>query len=1491
MAEVKNAFIKSKMNKDLDSRLLPPGEYRDGLNIQVSKSESEDVGALENAVGNIVASTSDATNPFVDFNAITGLSGLKTIGMYSEESQSTLYIFLTNNSSAKLVYNPSASNFIYSYNTLTKNLIKLVEGSFLNFSTVNPIYSINVIENLLFWTDNRNQPRKINVNVDFSNYITEDQISVAKYNPYQPIDLYYINPETIGSITAGTPLTSMQDVVSELLPDGTTPNPFYNAPLSQQIPVNENWPGDPNYLKDKFVSFSYRFKFSDGEYSITAPFTQEAFIPTQDGYFLGTGDTSDEAEAFRSSIVSFMENKVNNIGLNIPLPVTGDYLTATLGIVEIDILYKESDGLSIKVLDTITSFGNQNVLTYSYQSKKPYKTLPESETVRVYDKVPVRALGQEAIGNRIVYSNFQDKHTPPSSIDYDVIVSEKQNFSAPSNSNKALYTTSSVEYPIHTVKQNRNYQVGFILSDRYGRQSTTILAPTTLSTKTQVIDGISYTYVGSTYYHPYAPNPSSFTPPLQNNINSWAGDSIKLVINQETIPLIKAKPTTDGWPGLWNGDPSSTDYNPLGWYSYKVVVKQTEQDYYNVYLPGILNDYPDYKSTERTDAPDPQGTIAHISLISDNINKVPRDLTEVGPEQTQYRSDVKLFGRVTPNFILDTTPTFNEPYYPGTNTMTVVAIAEQDNMFTDANRAVPPYSTIYQTDSDPYIARISQNKVGASPLPNAIGSSQINNLTGYGANNILLGVFETAPVESLLDIFYETTTAGLVSDLNDAAAAPTSISGWEFPWIQTEGFTSLTPVFEVGGFYPTKVDGADPNAPIADSTVALISVTNSNGDDISNNWIDSNGTSLNTVIASGGALPSTLINGIKTYQFQVNNPLYFESTAELNEFTFTFDVIDNSDGTTTRGAEITVNLANVAPTIYGTNLDPANTPSSITVSSDRDASLPVVQFLAKNGTAKTSDNRLEIIWDINDPSGLLSINSNGELFGDASASGGYNFTVTATDTNGAAGFQSTMLNIYLVFGQEQLNIDFGSCINKELSLGLTSFGVYWASTYANGGAISDGPFPGISNNESIVGNVYTNGNIGRLAFENGLALPNDFNSMSPGGREEMTFSTDFGQTNQGTFTFRNINYVTKFLNSNVSNTDNSLKTGTAFIKLDFIFKSWPYSNTGVGSLPINGASWPVYLQYRSGPGQTWSTAIDVEGQEIRFGGTQRNMAQPPPTSVDTFQKNGILQSIVNISDDGAVTGEPTIPGTPSNIELDTATSTAQFPTNNYEFPSESILSKVFVFGKDQGYEQTPDKFGEYRLLCRFPQGSNGLQTDYITLPSVVDPNKYFNSNNVYQFPNSGNKIDQNVKVNITMGDFYYPSFSSTAQSYQFKATAPKISINEASLAVPNITVYAREWDLKYVTQFYTSPELRTADKVNFGTSGFVCYAPFQTSTSTSPGLYGTHNSWNGEQGANINTSNNINIAYQRKWVASFDADGLKVKGSAVPITANVTKSN
>ena len=52
MAEAKNSFIKSKMNKDLDERLIPNNEYRDALNVAVSRSEGSDVGALESILGN-----------------------------------------------------------------------------------------------------------------------------------------------------------------------------------------------------------------------------------------------------------------------------------------------------------------------------------------------------------------------------------------------------------------------------------------------------------------------------------------------------------------------------------------------------------------------------------------------------------------------------------------------------------------------------------------------------------------------------------------------------------------------------------------------------------------------------------------------------------------------------------------------------------------------------------------------------------------------------------------------------------------------------------------------------------------------------------------------------------------------------------------------------------------------------------------------------------------------------------------------------------------------------------------------------------------------------------------------------------------------------------------------------------------------------------------------------------------------------------------------
>ena len=963
MAKASNTFLKSKMNKDLDARIIANNEYRNAINVQVNKSEGDNVGSLENVLGN---------TKVADVGEATGASNLNCIGKVVDDSSGVAYLFYTNHNGNLNNYNPLAKNFIISFDSKTDSITTLVEGAFLNFSTKHPIYGINVLENLLFWTDNRNQPRKINIqkaSTALGYYTTEDQISVAKYNPHKAIELF-----SESELSSGDYESTMKDVSSFYLPNGgkgiikndvtagdtqvdlstlegdiVVPGPYgatgasvsyttstnppsivevagvtvssftYNDSTSawevtvtggtlpdldditQSIVFNANpyynkdYAGDPTYLEDKFVRFGYRFKFDDDEYSLFSTFTQSTFIPKQDGYFMyvkkdeadNVQDVNDQDAAYRSSIVSFMENKVDNIELRIPLPFENYELQDKLKVKFLEILYKESDGASVKVVDSVdintifnaaavcqasaatttitltvdnvqgginigdrvtgfgilgTSFvtidnyepdnpeenpstsgtitlssaqtiaedtvltiGETDYYTYNYKSKKPIKTLPEKDLIRVYDKIPVRAFAQEVSGNRVIYGNFQDKHSAPDHLNYNVAVTEKTEFTLnevtvdadaiPSGSTTITFTnynpkggstiqvgyvvicpgipegtlvtsvttgggntgtitldtattaninlgqviiiepggdvqnTSSViEYPNHSLKTNRNYQVGVILSDRYGRQSGVIL-----SDNKDLITINGNKFIGSTVYSPYID--SSVQP------DEWRGNSIKMLFN-ETI-------ATAGTPGVYNGDQTSSDYNPLGWYTFKVVVKQTEQEYYNVYLPGIMAAYPNNTTLE-------VGKTSHIALISDNINKVPRDLSEVGPDQNQFRSSIKLYGRVE-NSNVEVSETLgnigdsNLQYYPGRTFDFASTVATNTDLF-DYNPQDPPapnyFPQFYSVESNPYIARINTAK--------RIGQVADVNFTSVSA---IIAVTETTDTLKL------TSVSGVTADI------------------------------------------------------------------------------------------------------------------------------------------------------------------------------------------------------------------------------------------------------------------------------------------------------------------------------------------------------------------------------------------------------------------------------------------------------------------------------------------------------------------------------------------------------------------------------------------------------------------------------------------------------------------------------------------------------------------------------------------------------
>ena len=1003
MAKALNTFLKSKMNKDLDARIVPSGEYRNAVNIQISRSEGDSVGSVENILGN---------NKVFDFQARTGIANLYCIGYATNDQLNTVYVFLTDWPTPTTPlekadgYSTTANNFIFACNVQSNTLTLLVEGAFLNFSQLNPIYGVNVLENLLFWTDNRNQPRKINLDLanpsNLTNptyYTTEDQISVAKYNPYSCMELYQ---ESFLSTVDGDYESTMKDVVSKFYPNGgsgvvktaiaatpqdtveltsfegdiitnggnyttgaslayvdnstgliipiassevlsysyadptTTPSAavptwtitatsavFVNLNINTEIILNYNpyydpdFAGDPDYLEDKFSRFSYRFQFEDNEYSLIAPFTQIAFIPKQDGYFMyvkqdDISDVDDQSDAYRSTVVSFVENKVNDIELRIPLPYLNYNIEDSLKIKNIDILYKESDAVAIKVVDTlpvsdiassagtftvngavaapgstsfaidnlqgginvgdlVTGFGitgkpkvtdyvptnlnnpstggtitlsvaqtlvddavlntnNPNYFVYNYQSKKPFKTLPENVTTRVFDKIPVRAFAQEVSGNRIIYGNYQDKHTPPASLNYNVAVSDKSAFdlnkeegtvdvgivsgttitiqkgaeapsvgdfislvagtgNIPPNTQITSVTetpapgsgifvitlsntvtniiatdivlyeaggdtennTSIIEYPNSSLKTNRNYQAGVVLSDRYGRTSSVLLS----NNKDTVKVG-TFSFSGDTIYSSYK-NKSGFYVP-----NDWPGDSLKLLFN-ETISSFKN--TQTGAPGLYDGDPTSLNYNPLGWYTYKIVIKQTEQDYYNVYLPGIMASYPQDQTLEL-------GKTSHMVLINDNINKVPRDLSEVGPEQRQFRSSVQLFGRVENTSTAITASNIgsaNTQYYPKRSSDTVSTISTVSDLFeySPVGEDVPRpnyFPQFYSLDSNPLIARISTNK--------QIG--QIST-TNYQTVTATIGVSEFTNVLKL------SSTSGNVSTPPGGIAIGDIVSGPGFP--------------------------------------------------------------------------------------------------------------------------------------------------------------------------------------------------------------------------------------------------------------------------------------------------------------------------------------------------------------------------------------------------------------------------------------------------------------------------------------------------------------------------------------------------------------------------------------------------------------------------------------------------------------------------------------------------------------------------------------
>ncbi len=353
MANFTRNFTGGKMNKMVDERLVPNGEYIDAFNIRMGSTENAEIGVIENAKGNTKLTT-------LNYKGTALSSQARCIGAFEDGVNETIYWFVHDGNFQGASSPTGIVDMIVSYNVSSNTLRYLIQSvndgtgtkTTLNFSEEHLITGIDKVEDLLFFTDDYNQPRRINVTKT------------------------YLDPTTTGVPVDGF---DGEDILVIKKPPVTSPSVSLVKTGGQE-----------NYLEERFISFAYRYRYEDDEYSATSQFSDAAFVP----------------DNFNFTQASYLNEGMTNF-FN-----TADVTFNTGGksVKGIDLLFKDSASNVVKIIEKIDKANNGYVdnqdVTYTFKNSKIFTILPEADILRLYDNVPRLAKAQTIMGNRLMYGNY-----------------------------------------------------------------------------------------------------------------------------------------------------------------------------------------------------------------------------------------------------------------------------------------------------------------------------------------------------------------------------------------------------------------------------------------------------------------------------------------------------------------------------------------------------------------------------------------------------------------------------------------------------------------------------------------------------------------------------------------------------------------------------------------------------------------------------------------------------------------------------------------------------------------------------------------------------------------------------------------------------------------------------------------------------------------------------------------------------------------------------
>jgi hypothetical protein len=362
MPQLNRNFTAGRMNKDADERLLPPGEYRHAENINIVNSEtSENAGAVKNLFSNKKLTNFSFTGTVYNITPKPLVYEAKNKIYWLCKDDVGCYLFEYNINSQHLI------PVLIDTRPLATRVLNLDENFLV--TGIDILKTENEDKELLLWTDNNMQPCCVNINRaktwDPNDFEEEDILLIKKPPLYAPkITLTYVNDNS-------------------------------------------------NNLEEKFLSFCYRYKYLDGEYSALSSYSNYNFNPKKF-----------ELDFF-TMVNKGMVNKFNAVKI--------EFNTGDKRVIEIQLVVKESLSNTLYIVETFNKkkegiFDNVQK-TFIFSNQKIFTALPENELFRLFDNVPLKAKAQTLINNFISYGNYLeffniiDENKKDIVIDYDVSLS------------------------------------------------------------------------------------------------------------------------------------------------------------------------------------------------------------------------------------------------------------------------------------------------------------------------------------------------------------------------------------------------------------------------------------------------------------------------------------------------------------------------------------------------------------------------------------------------------------------------------------------------------------------------------------------------------------------------------------------------------------------------------------------------------------------------------------------------------------------------------------------------------------------------------------------------------------------------------------------------------------------------------------------------------------------------------------------------------------